>query len=365
MNIDIPVQSASSKPRFQELDALRGIAALLVVFFHHTMSRDEAALGFKFGTTGVDLFFIISGFVITMSLSHVKSGVDFIINRITRLYPTYWACVTCTLILIQLVHYFWRNEPVDIYWTEYFANLSMFQYYLNFNDLDGPYWTMILELGFYAFMLLLFLTKTLKYMPYIGLLCSVMMVVLFRFYPIEKVLLVKEYAPFLTYIPLFTLGVLCYRIYHKTINRFSGYSLFVLLLICQMFLYGLAGRSAAFITQLDYIFILSIYGLLFGLFIKGKLEFIIWKPLLFLGKISFALYLIHQYLSIDLIIPALYYDYHWTFWQASLGVALPCSILLATLITFSVEIPLSPKFRTLLYWIKNRFYGLLKINPHL
>lgn len=53
--------------RYTELDALRGIAALMVVFFHFTMDRPQGQMGFKLGVTGVDLFFIISGFVIFMS----------------------------------------------------------------------------------------------------------------------------------------------------------------------------------------------------------------------------------------------------------------------------------------------------------
>ena len=50
--------------RYEELDALRGVASLMVVFFHFTWRRPEANLGFILGTTGVDLFFIISGFLI-------------------------------------------------------------------------------------------------------------------------------------------------------------------------------------------------------------------------------------------------------------------------------------------------------------
>ena len=94
--------NAIKSKRFHELDALRGIAALMVVFFHFTIGRAEAKLGFKLGTTGVDLFFIISGFVIFMSLSKVKSSLDFVINRVSRLYPTYWVSVTFTFILIKL-----------------------------------------------------------------------------------------------------------------------------------------------------------------------------------------------------------------------------------------------------------------------
>lgn len=86
--------------RYEELDALRRIAALMVVFFHFTLGRPEAKLGFKLGTTGVDLFFIISGLVIFMSLTRVKTSLDFVINRVSRLYPTYWTCATFTFIVI-------------------------------------------------------------------------------------------------------------------------------------------------------------------------------------------------------------------------------------------------------------------------
>ena len=68
--------------RYQELDALRGIAALFVVFFHFTMGREGLNTFFKLGTTGVDLFFIISGFVIFMSLQKISKGRDFVINRV-------------------------------------------------------------------------------------------------------------------------------------------------------------------------------------------------------------------------------------------------------------------------------------------
>ena len=46
------------------LDALRGIAAVMVVMFHLTIASGEPNYGLHLGVTGVDLFFIISGFVI-------------------------------------------------------------------------------------------------------------------------------------------------------------------------------------------------------------------------------------------------------------------------------------------------------------
>ncbi|MBE2288046.1 MAG: acyltransferase, partial [Chitinophagaceae bacterium] len=106
--------------RYRELDALRGIAAIMVVLFHYSI--------LQVGTTGVDLFFIISGFVILMSVSKVNSGIEFVINRISRLYPTYWFCVTFTFIC--KLFYFSGSDTSAIntkLFIQYLANLSMFQ----------------------------------------------------------------------------------------------------------------------------------------------------------------------------------------------------------------------------------------------
>ena len=92
--------------RLLELDSLRGIAVLFVMFFHFSFGRIQYNTFFKLGTTGVDLFFVISGFVITMSLSQIKQSRDFFINRVSRLYPTYWASVTFTFIILNSYYLF-------------------------------------------------------------------------------------------------------------------------------------------------------------------------------------------------------------------------------------------------------------------
>lgn len=78
------------------------------------------------------------------------------------------------------------------------------------------------------------------------------------------------------------------------------------------------------------------------------MKLVISRITLFLGKISFALYLIHQYLSIGVIIPLLVNKLHLNFWVASLCIALPVVILMATFITFYIEIPLSRKMKEFL-----------------
>ncbi|MGK4569054.1 hypothetical protein [Flavobacterium sp. 3HN19-14] len=94
---------------------------------------------------------------------------------------------------------------------------------------------------------------------------------------------------------------------------------------------------------------LAVFFLIFVLFVNRKLHFIVNRVTLFLGKISFALYLIHQWISIDLIIPFFTEKMQLNFWVVVLVVNLPLVILLATAVTFFVEIPAGKKLKTLLH----------------
>jgi len=91
-------------------------------------------------------------------------------------------------------------------------------------------------------------------------------------------------------------------------------------------------------SQAEYAVMLTIYFSLFILFVNHKLQFIVSKTTLFFGKISYALYLIHQYLSINFIIPTLMNELHFRFPIAVL-IAFLVSTLLAALITNYIEIP--------------------------
>ncbi len=331
--------------RYQELDALRGIAALIVVFFHYTLHRPEANLGFRFGVTGVDLFFVISGFVIYMSLNKVNTSVEFIINRTSRLYPTYWACVTFTFTLI-LIRSIYNSEHADF--IKYAANMTMFQYYFKIGNLDGPYWTMIIEMIFYVAILLLFQFKLLKYLNIIGTISSVFAAALFSF-AADNIIVKKIFwaIPLLQFIPLFFSGTIFYKIYTDKKKQTKRYLILVLCLICQALLFE-AGRSREYISLPEYVVVLLIYYGVFTLFVNNKLKFIVTKGTLFLGKISFALYLIHQYISIKIIIPYLVDTLHFNFWISSLLIALPVVILLASFVTYCIEIPYSKRMKEML-----------------
>lgn len=330
--------------RYKELDALRGFAALMVVFFHYTMLKPEASLGFNLGITGVDLFFIISGFVIFMTLNKVSSGREFVINRFTRLFPTYWTCVTITFIGQTILKIAYNVLTIDqISFAQYLPNMTMLQYYFNIPDLDGPYWTMIIELLFYFMMLLFFKVRAIKNFSFVAFLLMFALlaieIILSKNYPI-LFQNIKYYFPIFNHLPLFLAGIFFYQIKNggEKGKIISNYVFLLFCFVIQLLLLDNTDRWQPFISWNQYFGMLVIYFVLFLLFVNNKLNFIVHPYTLFLGKISFALYLIHQFYSIDLIIP--YFEKHYGFnlWQASL-VALPIVILMATAITFFVEIP--------------------------
>src|ERR1700676_1028669 len=104
--------------RFQQLDGLRGLAAFVVFLFHAIMmlpadSRASRYLNnpvlrpFWDGPSAVMLFFVLSGFVLTLPYTGMRTRkidpVPFWIRRLTRLYPAYWVALTLALTLRFLV----------------------------------------------------------------------------------------------------------------------------------------------------------------------------------------------------------------------------------------------------------------------
>ncbi|ABG58615.1 acyltransferase family protein [Cytophaga hutchinsonii ATCC 33406] len=334
-----------NKPnRLEELDALRGIAALLVIFFHFTLNRTEYNSFFKLGTTGVDLFFMISGFVIFMSLQKISRGVDFVINRASRLYPTYWACVSFTFILLSTYYIYKGTFHPAASFIQFIGNLTMFQFYLGIEDIDGPYWTMIIEMLFYIFILILFKLKSIKYVIHVAVtLCCI--TVTGEYYTIKPIIEIISWIPLLSFLPLFLAGIIFYNIYTNKNSLLLNYSLLTFCLLCQLVLFSHAGRSVLFINQAAYTCMLCFYFILFILFVNKKLSFLVNKVTLFLGNISFALYLIHQCVSLFFIIPIFNNVFGINFWIVCICIDLPVIIGLATFITYKIEQPYSRKMK--------------------
>lgn len=147
----------SANSRFNELDLFRFVAALAVVLYHWTFrgaaandltsfSIPEMAPWIKYGYLGVDLFFILSGFVILLSIQG-KGPIEFAISRFTRLYPAFWTCCTLTFVVCLVA----GGSRFHVTVPQFIANMTMFNFYLGQDNIDGVYWTLMEEMKFYAF----------------------------------------------------------------------------------------------------------------------------------------------------------------------------------------------------------------------
>lgn len=147
------------RERFLELDGLRGLAAFAVVIYHFTdpsfFAKDaRPALHLWVGTYGVHLFFMISGYVILVSALRARRSRDFVVSRFSRLYPPYWIALTLTAVLIAVFGV--AASPAGTLTPALVAiNATMFQRWLNVENVDLVYWTLGVELQFYALMLAL------------------------------------------------------------------------------------------------------------------------------------------------------------------------------------------------------------------
>ena len=150
----------AGRDRLHEIDLLRITAALAVVFYHYTFSGYAGHLTSvafpalsavtRYGYLGVDMFFVISGFVVLLS-AWGRRPHQFTISRIVRLYPAYWVAVTITAtVAVTLSHGLFKVTPV-----QYAANLTMFNSLPNIANVDVVYWTLWAEIRFYALVLVL------------------------------------------------------------------------------------------------------------------------------------------------------------------------------------------------------------------
>lgn len=123
--IDVPTESAF--PRIKALDGLRGIAVLLVIashFFPYPLhpngifERLYAGL-INFGYSGVDLFFVLSGFLITRILISTRRQQSyfssFYVRRILRIWPLYFSLRIATIVILPAIpqfssHHFFSTE---------------------------------------------------------------------------------------------------------------------------------------------------------------------------------------------------------------------------------------------------------------
>ncbi|MFJ1973141.1 acyltransferase family protein [Streptomyces sp. NPDC087903] len=163
---DAPAQGPRRRPRLYAIDGIRLMAALMVALHHYAGTRrvdqphnlvwdrpvsDIMPTVYRFaayGWIGVEIFFVISGFVICMSCWG-RTPRQFFVSRVIRLYPAYWfATAFTTAVLVALPGVWDRLRLRDV-----LLNLTMLQTGSGVRNVDGVYWTLWSELRFYLLFL--------------------------------------------------------------------------------------------------------------------------------------------------------------------------------------------------------------------
>ncbi|PHR83635.1 MAG: hypothetical protein COA59_11105 [Colwellia sp.] len=319
--------------RIKELDALRGLAALAVVFYHYTTQYDKlfghtVGLNWQlpYGSFGVQLFFMISGFVIFLTLDRITKPMDFVVSRASRLYPPYWSAIIMTTAIVWTFGL--HGEERNLFTT--LTNFTMIQGVFEIPDVDGVYWTLLYELIFYCIIFTFFKWgnfKKIHWLIIIGLLINILnSTVDWIPWKIQLFLLLQ-------YNHLFSAGIIFYLIKKEEINK--QYALSLLLCLIAHWMQG----------ELISSILVTLFFVVFTLFVYGKLSFIAIKPLTWLGSISYSLYLLHQNIGYIIIreIEAKGFSPNIAIFSA-----LVASLLLAHIIMKTIERPCQ-------IWIKNRY----------
>ena len=147
--------------RFENINVLRAFAALAVVVYHvvafmkwETFPVSGPLLTFRIGWIGVDLFFVISGFVITRSAlamwrSDPKGFVRrYWAHRLSRIVPLY--VLTCALWIALFLPDFFDQTPTACEW-QIGAHLTFTHTFwpFTYSAIDGVNWTLGIEMQFY------------------------------------------------------------------------------------------------------------------------------------------------------------------------------------------------------------------------
>jgi exopolysaccharide production protein ExoZ len=143
-------QNTTSLPGIQ---ALRGLAATLVLV-HHVLEESQPLFGGRipaslvlFGASGVDLFFVISGFIMYHTnrdrFGRDGAPTDFFVRRLIRIVPLYWLC---TLVVV-LLHFSGLYANKIITWLSFGSSLLFLP---DPNIVHGVGWTLNYEMYFYS-----------------------------------------------------------------------------------------------------------------------------------------------------------------------------------------------------------------------
>jgi peptidoglycan/LPS O-acetylase OafA/YrhL len=299
--------------RLTELDSLRGLACLSIMFFHYAYyygetwgHKERPWISFQFGRYGLELFFLISGFVIFKSLKSHQIQ-KFIILRFGRLFPTYWAAIILIFFISRL---FPLSPEVIIHgqisiW-EFIGSFTMLSNIFSLRYVDRSHWSLGFELLFYLHIAIIFLSCKGKPNRIINILLFWTTLTIIWHKSIEvfgirvwhtvwwredmdhwQYVVAKLFL--LPYINLFFIGICFYFIHNNQKIKTAIFSI-GLCIVADYLIWG-------YVHTIPVVVDLIIFYI--ALFLKPSL--LRNKSLVYIGTISYSLYLVHQNIGFRVI----------------------------------------------------------------
>ena len=348
------IEPAGKTKRIEYLDAIRGIAAMMVVFYHYLgwhWPEERAfhvAACFFNGSDAVSFFFVLSGFVLSYKYIHTSAAVNikkFTFNRILRLYPAF-------IITVLLNYLYWNRHDLGLHlikqvfwdfhlplWAELVMVKGQHMYYI-------PGWTLGVEMALSMLMPVLTIaaTKNIKLIIWlipISILIGPGYVSIFTMHFCLGILLAYYYPQIRDY----DFKASKYYAYRWLIG-IAVFILFSLRHIERMHGFGSVYAKLASFFRIDifhYTGFASFMILLFVINNKRTQKWLSGKVLHFIGKISYSIYLMHW-----LVVVAIMERWKWHVkffgtteiaYVVMLFVAIAATLLLATMMYYWVEKP--------------------------
>ena len=313
--------SPVNRQRIDLLDAYRAIAIAWVAMFHFgyfwtsigegdDILPYDAAFGWlplsSVGYLGVSLFFMISGYVIALTLQNTPNLVTFLVKRFARLWPTLIFCGAITFVTVNFM------GPPELKRSISEALISMTLIppshvgmvtgNTHWQWLDGAYWSLWVEVKFYVIIGIIFFSFPKRWFElWLGYEALALTMSASNWIAPNLVRDVMDGLMFGAHVPFFTLGMASYR--YRT-GTFGRVEIAAILLALGHLIFNLSNPNVTSEITSSLLIGYAVVFVLFGLFTwrPTVLSWLESKVLLRIGRSSYSFYLLHQVVGISVLV---------------------------------------------------------------
>ena len=319
--------------QLDSLVLLRGVAVMLVCFCHFGDPLSAGNHIFSklfnnfhlYGKFGVEIFFVISGFIIPFSMYQGKYQIfdlgTFLYKRLLRLHPPYLLALFGTLVIM-----YFSYKTRHVLYPENVLSISKSLFYFHVPADNPVFWTLAVEGQYYIFIGLFY------YILVNYSLIGYLLIIPFFLYLGQTALI--DYLAILKYFVFFFIGNVAFLIFFEVGNKKLNYFALFGLLVYSYFFYEFPA------------FLFSTATLFFILFYRKKVS----SYFKFIGSISYSIYLIHFPIGIkfiNLLKPKINPSYSWLLFIGTTILSILISFLFYKVIEeFSENISKKVKYKS-------------------